>query len=604
MSQNKTDDNIRFSKGMIKRLWNYTRPVRPLLFWGSFLNLLAVAGTLLTPFCISQILNHYTETPSQIPVMYWVLFYGLGILITGLLLFWSFRILGRCAALTARNIEREAFEHLQRLPLSYFDHMPVGTVVSRVVRDSLVLENLYSTFLSNLAKAILRVIGVWVTLFFLDRMLFLISIVILPIASYSLYTYQKKVKEVEIPYRKAYAELSGVVNEALQGAEIVAAFNRADRKEQQLIDESAKTVELGFRKAKLSAFFIDPFLGLLRSFMFFLSLLYFFVAKGHLGWVVSAGTVYLFLDYTVQLVGNIENLIWNLGVFQRSAAAADHVFELLDEKTVTHRDGELDRIKGSVRLDHLCFHYVESQPVLRDVSLDIEENTTVAFVGRTGSGKSTLTSLLFGFYAPESGHIYFDGMDQRDLPIYALREQMAIVLQEPFLFKASLHDNIALYDEKLTEEKTRAALEAVGGASMINRSPEGMQLKIDEKGRNLSQGERQLISFARALVRDPRILILDEATSSIDTETEQQIRRAIEVLGQGRTMIIVAHRLSTIQDADQIFVLEKGRVVEQGRHEELLAQKGYYAEMARHQKMDGEDLSEDDIGATSGSLTT
>ncbi|KYD09053.1 hypothetical protein B4135_3964 [Caldibacillus debilis] len=323
--------------------------------------------------------------------------------------------------------------------------------------------------------------------------------------------------------------------------------------------------------------------GLIRGIVLFAFIWYFGFQSLHLDAAVTVGTLYAFVDYINRLfypIGNIVNQFANL---DQAMVAGERLFRLLDEKGEPLSDERIPRYRGNVRFEHVYFGYEDGKDILQDIDFEVRHGQTVALVGHTGSGKSSIVNLLFRFYDCKSGAIYVDGKDIRTIPRQALREHMAIVLQDPYLFKGTIYSNISLNDPRITKEDAARALKAVGGEGIFKHLAKGLDEPVNEKGSTLSAGERQLISFARALAFNPAILILDEATSNIDTETEAIIQRAMDVVKAGRTTFIIAHRLSTVKNADLILVLKRGRIVERGNHEELMAKKGIYYQLYKLQ---------------------
>ena len=304
-------------------------------------------------------------------------------------------------------------------------------------------------------------------------------------------------------------------------------------------------------------------------------LLYFGVGKITGNYAVTIGSMYIAIDYVTKIFNNISRVVTRFGELEQSYASATHIFDLLELEAMEALEGEFTDVKGDVKFEDVYFAYDEDD-VLRGVDFEVKSGENIAFVGSTGSGKSTIINLILNFYSPRLGNIYIDGRNIKDISRKSLREQMAVVLQDAFLFETDIKDNIRLDDMRYSDEDVERALIDVGGEALVRR---GIDQKIFEKGNNLSQGEKQLISFARAYIRNPKILILDEATSNIDTETEEVIQRGIQKLKEDRTTFIIAHRLSTIMDVDKIIVLHKGKIIERGNHDSLMLQNGFYKNM-------------------------
>ena len=384
--------------------------------------------------------------------------------------------------------------------------------------------------------------------------------------------------------RELNSDINGKINESVQGMSIIQAFQQEEQiaDEFQVINNEWFETERKYVLLDSAAQFTLG--GLLRHIALLLMMVYFSTQylDGVLG--ISIGTLYVFGDYITRLFDPIQGIIQQMAFVQQAIAAGERVFELVDTPGEVEKEGELPVAAGEVSFDHVSFGYSDDKKVLKDIHFTANPGETVALVGHTGSGKSSIMNLLFRFYDPQEGQIKIDGHATTDYSRQSVRKGMGIVLQDPFLFTGTLESNITLGDPGIDAETAKRALLEVGGGPMLSHFEKGMQEPVVEKGATLSSGQRQLISFARALAFDPKILILDEATSSIDTETEQVIQHAMDVLKEGRTTFIIAHRLSTIQHANQILVLESGEIVERGTHTELLQQNGVYAQMYRMQK--------------------
>jgi ATP-binding cassette subfamily B multidrug efflux pump len=384
--------------------------------------------------------------------------------------------------------------------------------------------------------------------------------------------------------RSKISDINGMVNESIQGMTIIQAFRREKETKQEFEEINEEHFTYQNKLLSLNAMTSHNLVNVLRNVAFVALIWYFGGASLGVGSIVSVGVLYAFVDYLNRLFHPITDVVNKLAQLEQALVAADRVFELLDEIGVDVASGKAERFKGYVRFDSVTFGYRPGETVLKNISFEAKQGETVALVGHTGSGKSSIMNLLFRFYDIEQGRITIDGKDVRDMPKQLLRQHMGIVLQDPFLFTGTIASNVSLDDPAISREQVEKALQDVGANKLINHLPKGYDEPVIEKGSTLSAGERQLISFARALAFNPSILILDEATANIDTETESLIQQALDVLKKGRTTFIIAHRLSTIKNTDQILVLDRGEIVERGDHESLMRNQGKYYQMYQLQQ--------------------
>ncbi|HZW98014.1 MAG TPA: ABC transporter ATP-binding protein, partial [Bacillota bacterium] len=483
------------------------------------------------------------------------------------------------------QMQLDVFSHVQKLPIEFFDQLPAGQVVSRITNDTKAVKVLYQVVLSQFLMAGIYALGIYVSLFLIDPILVLIGLIPTPILFLLFRDFRGKSALFNRVVRRKLSELNGNLNENIQGMEVISSLG----KERQIYHEFSvindQAYEQGRNITKLFAYSAHNATSVLQYLMLSAVLLYF--GYGHLSgaYWVQIGTLYVFIDYMITLFSQVNNAMTRVGDLERSRSAADHIFELLDEKTVSNGDEDAPVSTGKITFENVTFAY-KDEDVLKDVSFEVKPNQTVAFVGHTGSGKSTILNLLFAFYRPQEGRILFEGVPLESLDCKSVRRQMAIVLQDPFLFTGTILSNINLNRDDISRADAETALREVGGDLLLDRLEDGIDTKVTEKGQGFSSGERQLISFARALAHNPRILVLDEATSSIDSETESVIQKAMRKLEQGRTTLIIAHRLSTIKHADQIIVLDHGRIAEQGVHDELITKNGIYKSMYESQSQE------------------
>ncbi|EEM12497.1 ABC transporter [Bacillus pseudomycoides] len=476
-------------------------------------------------------------------------------------------------------MREDVFSHIQTLPIRYFDHLPAGKIVSRVTNDTEAIRELYVTVLATFVSSFIYIIGIFIALFLLDMKLALLCLIIVPILIVWAVVYRKYASVYNHKMRSRLSDINGTVNESIQGMPIIQAFRqeRAIKKEFEELNEDYFKYQN--KILNLNAATSHNLVGVLRNIAFTAVIWYFGGASLSAAGIISLGILYAFVDYLTRLFSPITNMVNQLANLEQARVASERVFELLDEKGEVVEEERIPRLNGNVRFDDVSFSYNGKDEVLKNISFEAKKGETVALVGHTGSGKSSIMNVLFQFYEFQKGKLTIDGHDVKNIPKQALREHMGIVLQDPFLFSGTVASNVSLEHPKISKARIVKALHDVGAERFANNIEE----EITEKGSTLSTGERQLISFARALAFDPAILVLDEATSSIDTETEAMIQGALEVVKKGRTTFIIAHRLSTIKSADQIIVLDRGTILEKGSHEELMQKKGRYYEMYKTQ---------------------
>ena len=474
------------------------------------------------------------------------------------------------------RIQMQVYDHIQSLPIKYFDNMPAGSVVSRITSDVNQIRTFFvSTFVQILIIA-LKIIFSYAVLFYVDVRFGLFMLALFPVMFIVLKIYNKLSIDSIKGYRRKFSQSNGIINENYQNLEIIKAFN----KEKESIEDWNKHNEERYKYWKklnlVDSLLLHNITGVFRIVIFIGIVYYYSYSHFNNVYGITLGMVYLFINYTTDIIYRIADFTMGISNYIRAQGAAINIQEILklEVEEDNHKDITKDDFRGNIKFEDVYFSYKDDFYVLRDLNLEIKENQTVAFVGHTGSGKSTIMNLIVKFYSATKGNVLINGRNINDYSKEYLREKTAIVLQDSFLFEGTLLENITTSnDEKIARE----ALSRVGGDFILeNRS---LDSRVEVGGNNFSTGEKQLICLARALAKDPKILILDESTANIDSETEQNVSRAIEELKQGRTTLIIAHRLSTIKNADMIYVLRKGKVIESGTHEQLLALGGSYKKM-------------------------
>jgi ATP-binding cassette subfamily B multidrug efflux pump len=478
-----------------------------------------------------------------------------------------------------QNMREDVFAHIQELPIKYFDRLPAGKIVSRVTNDTEAIRELYVTVLATFFSSVIYIAGIFAALFLLDVRLASFCLLIVPILYLWMSFYRKYASKYNHIIRSRLSDINGMINESINGMSIIQAFRqeRETKKEFEALNNDYYTYQN--KLLSLNAATSHNLVGVLRNIAFIAVIWYFGGASLTANSMISLGVLYAFVDYLTRLFSPITGMVNQLANLEQALVAAHRVFELLDEKGTEVSNQKGERYKGDVEFKNVSFSYNEKDYVLKNISFKAKQGETVALVGHTGSGKSSIMNVLFGFYEFQKGDITIDGQNVKNIPKQTLREHMGIVLQDPFLFTGTIASNVSLDNPSISRETIEKAIRDVGAERFVANLPKGLDEPVIEKGSTLSTGERQLISFARALAFNPAILILDEATSSIDTETEAIIQNALEVLKKGRTTFIIAHRLSTIKNADQILVLDRGEIIEHGTHEELIEKGGRYYRM-------------------------
>jgi ATP-binding cassette, subfamily B, multidrug efflux pump len=506
------------------------------------------------------------------------IYFGL-IVVSAFFQYWQRYLLQKSANRIIQKMREDIFGHIQRLPIQYFDNLPAGKVVARVTNDTEAIRELYVTVLATFFTSAIYLSGIYIALFILNVQLAAICLLLLPILYIWMMVYRKYASKYNHIIRSKVSEINAVVNESIQGMKIIQAFRRENKTENEFEELNQEHFTFQNKLLRLNSLTSHNLVGVLRNIIFVAFIWYFGAQALTPTSIISLGVLYAFVDYINRLFQPVQGIVNQLANLEQALVAGERVFQLLDEPGIEVEIENIPRYKGNVTFDHVSFGYKEGEYVLRDIHFEAKHGETIALVGHTGSGKSSIMNLLFRFYDCNKGKITVDGLDITKISRQTLRQHMGIVLQDPFLFTGTIATNVSLDDPRITREQVERALKDVGAEEVFKHLEKGFDEPVIEKGSTLSSGQRQLISFARALAFNPAILILDEATSSIDTETEALIQKAMDVLKKGRTTFVIAHRLSTIRNADQILVLDKGQIVERGNHEELMNLKGKYYQM-------------------------
>lgn len=530
----------------------------------------------------AELLQFYLpEVPKMLKLL--GLFFGL-LIIAAFFQYGQRYVLQKTANRIIQKMREDVFAQIQRLRIQYFDNLPAGKVVARITNDTEAIRELYVTVLSTFFTSIIYITGIYVALFILNVKLALICILLMPILYAWIILYRRFASKYNRVIRARNSDINGMVNESIQGMNVIQAFNR--QKEIKADFEKLNHEHFTFQNKllNLNSLTSHNLAGVLRNIVFVAFIWYFGGEALSASSVISLGMLYAFVDYITRLFQPVQGIVNQLANLEQALVAGERVFKLLDEEGIDVVDQMIPRYKGNVSFQNVYFGYKEDEYVLKDIDFETKQGETVALVGHTGSGKSSIINLLFRFYDCQKGSISIDGINIQDIPHQTLRKHMGIVLQDPYLFTGTIASNVSLDDHSISREKVEKALKDVGADKVFRNLEQGFDEPVLEKGSTFSSGQRQLISFARALAFDPAILILDEATSSIDTETEVIIQEAMDVLKKGRTTFVIAHRLSTIRNADQIIVLDRGEIVERGTHDELMELAGKYYQMYQLQK--------------------
>ncbi|WP_105107344.1 ABC transporter ATP-binding protein [Streptococcus suis] len=491
----------------------------------------------------------------------------------------SMRLMMYCANRIAEDLRNQAYDVMQGLPISYFDDKPAGKIATRIVNDTETLRNQFYGTLVNVFNSFVRLLFTYGILFYLNPSLGLALLLLIPVFIGIQFVYKKMTDKPMKDFYDARSEVNTQVNETMNGASLIQLYGQ----EENMLAEFEATADKMRRADNQIIWAQSSATWTLTEFLKFLVLTGILTIVGYQFLQgqssLSPGKLFVYIDYIEGIFVSLGALVKQFPNVLRSIETGKRLMGLLGEELEEDAEATLPLEDGQVIFDHVYFSYEEGKPVLKDISIRAEKGETVALVGHTGSGKSSIMNLLYRFYDPQEGRVLLDGKNIRDFSRESLRSHMGIVLQDPYLFTGTIASNVAMNLETMDRDAVLDALEKVGAGPMLARLEKGIDEPVVEKGSTFSSGERQLIAFARTLYSNPKILILDEATSHIDTETEEIIQHAMEVVKEGRTTFIIAHRLSTIQNADQILVLDQGRIVEQGRHEELIEQGGIYAHM-------------------------
>jgi ATP-binding cassette subfamily B protein len=571
-----------FDIKIMKRLLTYAKPYWLYIFIAAVGILLVTASNLLRPYLVQKAIDNYINNPN-IPkaeaingVTHIGILYLIIITVAFIINYGQIYLIQYTGQKIIFNLRQQIFEHLQSLSLSFFDKNPVGRLVTRVTNDTDTLNEMYTSVIANLFNDIFIIFGIIIAMVSYNVKLALISLSTTPLIIGGMYIYRKLASQAYRLVRVRLARINAFLSEHISGMKIVQLFVTEHKKSKEFEKINKDYYDANMRQLTIFAIF-RPSMDVIYSLT--LALLIWYGGKDIISHKIEFGVLYAFVNYLQQLFQPIFDISEKYDILQSAMASAERIFILLDTKEQIKDPEEpipLEDIQGKIEFKNVWFSYNGKDWVLKDVSFVVNPGETVAFVGATGAGKSSIISLLSRFYDIQKGEILIDGIDIRKVRQQDLRKHIGVVLQDVFLFTGDIKSNIRLNNKNITDNDIYMVAKYVNAHHFIKKLPESYESKVTERGSTLSAGQRQLLAFARALAFNPKILVLDEATANIDTETEMLIQDALKKLTKGRTTIAIAHRLSTIQHADKIIVLHKGRIREMGTHNELLQKKGLY----------------------------
>jgi ATP-binding cassette, subfamily B, multidrug efflux pump len=569
---------------VLKKLMVYAKPYKGRFYLLVFLTFMVAVLTPLTPLIIQQTIDNYVaENDYQGLINMIILLFSL-LVIQAIIQYFHTYMSGWLGQHVIRDIRIQLFNHLTRLRLKFFDNTPIGRLVTRAVSDIETLANVFNQGIAAIISDLLQIFVILAIMFSLNWKLTLISLSTLPLLIISTYVFKEKIKVVFNLVRNAVSNLNSFVQEHITGMNIVQIFNSEDREFEKFKLINRKHRHANIKSVLYYAIYF-PVAEVIQALG--IGLVVWFGARGIIvnDLDLTFGRLIAFIMYIGMFFRPIRLLADRFNTLQMGIVSSSRIFNLLDNQENIPNNGKKkpDSLEGQVKFENVWFAYNDDDYVLKDISLEVKAGETLALVGATGAGKSSIINLLSRFYDINKGQIYIDNTPIKDYEINALRENIGVVLQDVFLFSDTIAQNINLGNKNIDPQKIIEAAELVGAKSFIEKLPGGLEYNVMERGATLSVGQRQLISFVRAMVYNPKIIVLDEATSSVDTETEELIQNAIERLMKGRTSIVIAHRLSTIQKADKILVLDKGEIKERGKHEELLSMDGFYTQLHKMQ---------------------
>ncbi len=567
---------------VLRQLYTYVKPYQKQFYFLVFLTLALAILAPTRPYLIQIAIDEHVAVGDAAGLIR-IIYILVGLMIIQTIAQWAHTYYsGWIGQVIIKDIRVRLYKHLLKLRLQFFDNTPIGRLVTRNVSDIETLADVFSEGLAAIIGDLLQIVTILGVMFYIDWKLTLVSLSTLPLLIISTYVFKEKIKVTFNDVRNAVANLNSFLQEHITGMTIVQLFNREQREFEKFKDINREHRSAHIRSVLYYSVYF-PVAEIIQAIG--IGLVVWYGAVGVLGMDLQIGILISFIMYLQLFFRPIRMIADRFNTLQMGVVSSSRIFKLLASSEHIANEGSFnpEKIQGNVRLDQVWFAYKEEDYVLKNISFEAKKGQTIALVGATGAGKSSVINLISRFYEINKGAITIDGTNIQDFELSALRKHIGVVLQDVFLFSSSIYQNITLGNPNITKEQVLAAAELVGAAKFIEKLPGGLDYNVMERGATLSVGQRQLISFVRAMVYNPEILILDEATSSVDSETEQLIQESIEKMMQGRTSIVIAHRLSTIQKADQILVLNQGEIVETGTHQSLLEKGGYYTQLHQMQ---------------------
>lgn len=562
---------------IFKRLLSYLKPYKLLTALALGLLLLTTVIKSLIPLVASYFIDHFLIHINDKAFFILIGYYALYVL-QSLIQYFGNLYFAKVSYSIVRDIRHDAFANMEKLGMSYFDKTPSGSIVSRITNDTEAISDMFSGILSSFISAIFIFTVTLYTMLMLDAKLTGIVLIFLPFIFILVNIYRKKSVQVIAKTRSLLSDINSKLAESIEGIRIIQAFGQEERLKAEFEAINEEHVFYANKSVALDSIFLRPAMSLLKLLAYAVLMAYF--GFNGLEGGLTAGLMYAFIQYINRLFDPLIEVTQNFSTLQTSMVSAGRVFKLIDEKGYepSQEDNGFEVTDGNIEFRNVSFSYDGKNKILDDISFKVNKGETIAFVGSTGSGKSSIINVFMRFYEFQTGQVLLDGKDIRQFSQKSLRQAIGLVLQDPFLYHGTIASNIKMYQE-LSDEEVMSAAEFVDADQFIQKLPDGYDAKVTERGSSFSTGQRQLLAFARTVASQPKILILDEATANIDSATEQIVQHSLEKMRKGRTTIAIAHRLSTIQDANCIYVLEKGKIIESGSHEDLLAKKGSYHKM-------------------------